>query len=299
MAKSADKAYGAESRGGSTMLYDPKKLTLIKDREHRFYDARIELPLKEEVVASIMLLGVQNPVQVWKDRETGEVFVVDGLQRVKNAIEANRRLVKDGLPAKQIPGVALKGTREHAFAVKVLLNGGRQDPTPLDQARLAERLLSMGYDERTTGTILHLTPGTLKNYRALLECSAPVKKAVEEGLPVTFAYKLAKLEPAEQREQLAKMLKASEGVHGKKKRAKKMRAATGEIHPRSKHEIAELTASLKQDTGRGDRSQAWIDCLAWVQGFDTETPAVSPRELSNGVVKAMAGGDSLARFGDP
>lgn len=264
MAKSADKAYGAESRGASTMLFDPSKLEFITDKKHRFYDPRIELPLNRELIESIKKFGVQQEIKVWKDRETGDVWIVDGLQRTKNNVAANKELVKEGQPAKLIPAVTLHGTLEHAFAIKALLNGGRQDPTPQDQARLAERLLEMGYDEKTTATILHLTPATLKNYRALLECSAPVRAAVEDGtLSATMAYKMSKLEPSEQKEQLAKMLKAADGVKGKRRRGKKMRAATGEKKMRSKKEIGTMRARIEAVAPEAKTTLAVLD---WILG---------------------------------
>jgi ParB family chromosome partitioning protein len=247
------------------MFYEPSKLKFITDKKHKFYDPRIELPLKRELIDSIKKFGVQQEIKVWKDRESGDVYLVDGLQRTKNCVAANKELLKEGFPQRLIPAVTLHGTLEHAFAIKVLLNGGRQDPGPQDQARLAERLLEMGYDEQTTATILHLTPSTLKNYRALLECSAPVRAAVDDGtLPITMAYKLAKLEPAEQKETLAKMLKAAHGVSGKKRRGKKMRAVTGEQKMRSKKEIEAMIATLEERLG--SIASGTIKLLQWVLG---------------------------------
>ncbi len=265
MAKSADKAYGAESRGASTMLFDPSKLKFITDKKHRFYDPRIELPLNRELIDSIKEFGVQQEIKVWKDRETGDVWIVDGLQRTKNNVAANKELVKEGKPAKLLPAVTLHGTLEHAFAIKALLNSGRQNPTPQDQARLAERLLEMGYDELTTAKILCLTPSTLKNYRALLECCAPVRAAVEDGtLSATMAYKMSKLEPAEQKEQLAKMLKAADGVKGKRRRGKKMRAATGEQKMRTKKEVEKMIKMVEEKFG--DAAEGTLKLLRWVLG---------------------------------
>jgi ParB family chromosome partitioning protein len=267
MAKSADEAYGAESRGSSTMLFDADKLKLITDKKHALYDERVEIPVNEEVVASIMLTGVNQPIHVWKNRETGEVIVLDGKQRVKNTIEANRRLKKQGLPAKQIPGIAFKGDQQHALGKMVILNEGRQDPTPSVRAHLAERLLNAGYEEAQVGTILHLKPGTLRNYRAFLECTSSVKSAVESGkLAITFTYGLAKLEPAAQKKKLATLLEAAKGVEGSHRRGKKMRAASGELRSRSKKEIL----AMRDNT----RSGVWADCLDWVLGKDVEAPPV-------------------------
>ena len=88
MAKNSKDAYGAE---GTTSLlsFDPDKLVLVEDKNSPLYDPRIDLPIDEPMVASILALGVQEPVLVWKDPEDGQVKVVAGRQRVKNAREAS------------------------------------------------------------------------------------------------------------------------------------------------------------------------------------------------------------------
>lgn len=267
MAKSVDQAYGAESRGSSTMMFDANKLKIITDKKHPLYDERVDLPVNESVVLSIMMTGVRQPIQVWKDPESGDVIVLDGKQRVKNTLEANKRLKKAGELPKQIPAIALKGNSQHALGTMALLNEGRQDTTPLGKARLGERLMNAGYDETQVGTLLHLKAGTLKNYLSLLTCSSVVKNAVESGnLAPSLAYRLAKLEPAEQKTQLAKMLKAAEGVEGHRRRGKRMKEATGDAGPkmRSKKEIKTMIAALAERFGA--TAQGTIDLLEWVLG---------------------------------
>lgn len=265
MAKSVDQAYGAESRGSSTMLFDVEKLKIIKDKKHPLYDERVEMPLDETVIESIMLSGVHVPIKVWKNPEDGEVVVLDGKQRCANAREANKRLKKDGQPTRQILGIVFHGSLKAALAEMIILNKGRQDTTPQADARSAERLLEAGYSEAETGTILHLKSGTLKNYRALLGCTAVVRAAVDdEKILPTDAYKLSKLEPAEQKEKLAVMLDAAKGVVGKRRRAKKMRAATGEKKMRSRKEVQTMINMLTERFGKA--AQGTIDLLAWVMG---------------------------------
>jgi ParB family chromosome partitioning protein len=249
------------------MMFDAHKLKIIADKKHPLYDERVDLPLDESVVLSIMMTGVRQPIQVWKDPETGDVIVLDGKQRVKNTLEANKRLKKAGELAKQIPGIALKGNSQHALGTMALLNEGRQDTTPMGKARLGERLMNAGYDETQVGTLLHLKAGTSKNYLALLTCSAVVKSAVDSGnLAPSLAYKLAKLEPADQKKQLAVMLKAAEGVEGHRRRGKKMREATGDTKPkmRSRKEVQSMIQDLIERFG--DKAQTTIDLLEWVLG---------------------------------
>jgi ParB family transcriptional regulator, chromosome partitioning protein len=288
MAKSVDELYGAESRSSSTMLFDVEKLKIIKDKKHPLYDDRVEYPLNEELIASIMFGGVNVPIKVWKDSESGDVVVLDGKQRCANAHEANKRLKKDGQPTRQIPGIAFKGSLKAALAQMIILNKGRQDTTPQADARSAERLLEAGYSEPEVGTILHLKPGTLKNYLALLSCPAVVRAAVDKGdLQPTDAYKLSKLEPAEQKEKLATMLEAAKGVVGKRRRAKKMRAATGEKKMRSRKEVAAMLAVLVEKFGSA--AQGTIDLLRWVMGEkapDMERMSKKSKESTNGVAEA-------------
>jgi len=278
MAKSADQAYGAENRaGGTIMMFDPSKLVVIKDKKDDLYDKRVELPLNEEVVASIMLGGVHKPIVVWKDPETGTVIVLDGKQRMANGLEANKRLVKEKRPVRLIPGTVFKGDRKAALAKMIVLNEGNQEPTASNRAESAKRLLAAGYSEAEVGTILHLKIGTLKNYSALLSCAAVVRAAVDaEDIQPTDAYKLSKLEPAEQKEKLATMLEAAKGVVGKRRRAKKMRVATGEKKTRSKKEILKMIEVLGERFGK--KAEATIDLLKWVLGEDPpdlNRPAVS------------------------
>src|SRR5271169_4990334 len=178
-AKSADQVYGAENRaGGTVMMFDPEKLSVITDKKDNLYDKRVELPLKPEVVASIKAGGVNKPIVVWKDPETSNVIVLDGKQRRSNGLEANRQLVAEGKPARLIPGMVFKGDRKAALAKMIVLNEGTQEPTASNRSESAKRLLEAGYTEGEVGTILHLKPGTLRNYQALLSCVAAVRDAV-------------------------------------------------------------------------------------------------------------------------
>ncbi|WYX51237.1 hypothetical protein WJ977_00655 [Achromobacter xylosoxidans] len=103
MAKNSVEAYGASGKT-NVLSFETDALTIITDPAHSLYDERIQLPLDEAITLNIMALGVREPILVWKDPETGKVLVVDGRQRVRHAIEANRRLAERGEPPILVPG---------------------------------------------------------------------------------------------------------------------------------------------------------------------------------------------------
>src|SRR5580692_10690815 len=86
---------------GKTDVYffDPRDLVLVTDKDDLLYDARVEDPVNEALVASLMYapdgkssLGVIQPVTGRRNQESGKVEVVAGRDRVKAGREANRRL---------------------------------------------------------------------------------------------------------------------------------------------------------------------------------------------------------------
>lgn len=79
--------YGAVGRG-DTLNFRPEDLKVITDAKHPLYDARVERPVDEAMVLSIMSLGIIEPLVIARDGES--VYVVDGRQRRLNAIEANK-----------------------------------------------------------------------------------------------------------------------------------------------------------------------------------------------------------------
>ena len=111
MAKNSVEAYGASGKT-NVLSFETDALTIITDPAHSLYDERIHLPLDEAITLNIMALGVREPILVWKDPETGKVLVVDGRQRVRHAIEANRRLTARGEPG----FVLADGTPNPAYA---------------------------------------------------------------------------------------------------------------------------------------------------------------------------------------
>jgi ParB family transcriptional regulator, chromosome partitioning protein len=273
--KSSKAAHGAEGKG-NLLLFNPEDLVLVTDKTHKLYTPSVEDPVHDGLVASIVYKGVVEPVIVWKDPELGKSCVVDGRHRVKAAREANKILKRRGEPIKLVPGVVARGTVQAAMGVMVMANEGRTEQTPMNRARSAERLLESGYDEAQVATLLHCSPGALKNYLALTACSASVRTAVEQGrLPPTVAYKLSKLTPAEQKARLEKMLTAAPGPK-KRGSGKKMRQAAGERTMRGRREIKNMIRRLEPGLA--------FDLLAWVLGGDEPSLPKDPDVVPAGKI---------------
>lgn len=266
MAKNSIEAYGAEGKT-NLLQFDPANLTLITDKKHELYDPRVNDPIDAELVASIKMKGVVEPIIVWKDPETGLTCVVDGRGRTKANVEANKQLVAENLPIKLINAVVGKGDARTVMATMVLANEGRREPTATGRGAMARRLLDQGYTEAQTAVLLHCSRPTLTNYLSLAGATAAVREAVDsKKIGPTQGYELAKLEPAKQRETLTAMLTAAEGETGKRKRSKKMRAASGKTVRPSVNELKEFHTEVSDVGTESHYRDTVLAVLDWVLG---------------------------------
>jgi ParB family transcriptional regulator, chromosome partitioning protein len=274
MARNSRQAYGAT--GETKVLHlEPERLTLVKQREHVLYDKRVELPVDEALVESIMAVGILQPIGIHKDTESGEILVVWGRQRVKAALEANKRLKKQKCEPVLVPCVVRRGNEgAELLGLSITENELRQNDTPLGRAEKMRRLLEMGRSETQLATTFGVTTATVKNTLALLEATADVRRAVDTGkLSASVAYRLAKEEPGEQRRRLKKILKESPAPVGERKRrsrgaGKKAREiATGVSEGRSKSQLEWMLQRLEnfEEIKENDRKVATAT-LRWVLG---------------------------------
>ena len=183
----------------------PEKLKIQADPTGKFYDKRVDLPLIEETILNIMALGVQETI-VAVSTEEGD-FVISGRQRTKHAIEANKRLVKQGSEPLLVP---VKFTRNGDMIplVEVALNEHRQDDSPMMRIEKAMALRDRYSDEQIAATF-RIGVAQLKNWFKADSLSAPVKKLVEKGtISVSAASKFASLEPAEQKEKVEALIES-------------------------------------------------------------------------------------------
>lgn len=210
------------------LMFDPEALTLVTDESSPLYDERVHLPIDERMVLNIMAVGVIQPISVKKNAETGATEVVTGRQRVKNAREANKRLAARGDPTIKVPATVQRADAVTLAGHVVSENEIRTADTPMGRAHKMAGLLSRGRTEADLALLFGCTPATVKSTLALLDCCAAVRNAVEAGkIGVGHALKLAKLESGEQREKVAELIAAGEGVKPREK-AKAQRAVLGE-----------------------------------------------------------------------
>lgn len=190
-------------------LVPPEKLTLVTDENHFLYDERVHLPLDESMVANIMALGIKQNITIAKEGDA--LLVVNGRQRVKSALEANKRLAKLGEAPVAVPCVLQGGEEDDKFAVMISTNEICRADGILVKARKAARYLDRGHTPAEAATIFGVVPRTILNWIKLLGLCETVKDAVEAGrIGPTAAAQLADLAPAEQKERLKALLE-SEG----------------------------------------------------------------------------------------
>lgn len=258
MAKNSKDAYGASGKT-NVLMFEPEKLHLVTDKTHPLYDERINLPIEEGMVLNIKELGVLEPIIVWKDPETGRSCVVDGRQRVRHTIEANKRLAKEGKPLLMVPAVTKRGSAVRMAQAMVSANEIRQADTPLGRAKKMADALERGHDEQDLSLMFGCSVQTVRATLSLLDATQAVKDAVESGtVTVTQARQLASLEPEAQREKVKEIETATAGTSGHEK-ARRQRQVLGDAKPRLKTR-KEINKALESAEGE------YASALRWVLG---------------------------------
>jgi len=263
-------------------MFDPDDLVLVTDEKSPLFDERVHLPVDENLVLNIMFApdgvpqGVLEPVNVIRNAETGKVEVVSGRQRVKAAREANKRLKKRGLEPVRVPAMIQRASAHRAMGILISENEHRQDDTPIGRAKKAQRYIDLGRDEAEIAVLFGISVPSVKNLLALLDAPAAVRHAVEAGkISTSDGYKLARLEPSEAKEKVAKLIEHAPRTPGKKrsKNAKKAR----EIVDGAKGSDKTPKISAKAEDAVATDIAAWID-QKW-------------KEVPGGLLKALRAGE--------
>lgn len=190
------KRLGGDVKIGKHMLAYPDQLTLVRDKAHPLWDPRVDMPVSEEMVISIMLHGVQEPIRVVADGD--KALVGKGRGRTQAAVEANRRLVKAGKDPLRVPVMPMAAADPGTQLERIILeNEIRRESTPMQRAQLLQRLLDTPVmAEPKTGqklavgrkrTLTECRPSfgksesTLRNWLDLLKLSPKFQAAVEAG----------------------------------------------------------------------------------------------------------------------
>ncbi len=214
----------------NAFLVAPEDLVLIEDKTHPRYDPRVELPINEGLVTSILSEGFHSTIRAYRDGT--KAVVLSGIQRTKAAREANRRLREKGLDPIRVEVRLERGDEGALFGVQVLANENRQDTSPMERARLLQRLIAFGRSEEQAGAVIGLDKTQAKRLLSLLDCAPQVQRAVEAGkCPPTAASKLAKLPREEQVAALDQVLAEGPSQRGK--------AAT----------VARVSKAIRKDNG--------------------------------------------------
>ena len=178
---------------------NPEALVIVIDKAHPLYDERANLDLSEHFVSSIMEHGILEPVLI---RKNGPLFeVMDGRQRVRGAIEANKRFSGAGSDKVVLVPVIMRRENDiDAAKVMIAANEIRQADTPLVRARKAQRLLDLGALLPEVARQFGIAVDTLNENLQLLNTSSEVQAAVESGeVPATAASAVASLPRSEQK----------------------------------------------------------------------------------------------------
>ena len=252
------------------MLVDPERVEIITDEKHVLYDERIKIPLSEALVRSLMKIGNKVPINARRDGD--RLIVVDGRQRVRAGVEANRRLKELGREPIRLKAVMERATEHDLFDTMIATNEIRQADSPLALARKVQKSLDMGRTLEECVITFGKEAPALKQLLAVLECAPQVQKAVMHGLPITSAAKLAKLPHAEQVVMLGEMEAA--GGATVREVVKKVQQKTGgkvDESPSKKlvkkvmHELeAQIAADKKDEKELRECVQATVSALRWV-----------------------------------
>jgi ParB family chromosome partitioning protein len=190
-------------------LVEPEDLVIIEDSKHILYDPRINLPLNEELVASINLVGVTTPILARKDGD--DLQVVAGRQRVRASREVNKRRKEKvegytGEPVR-VPVRTVRTDEKTLVNMMFAADIHISDPPLMRAKKISAALNERGMSNAEVALAMGVTTTTISNSLALFDCSPRVQKAVENGLVVeTIARKMKDLAREKQDELLEQML---------------------------------------------------------------------------------------------
>jgi len=199
----------------------------VEGKVHFLYDAtRVRLPVPDAFVRNVMKIGIKEPVIVTK--VDGNAIVVDGMQRVKVGREAKKRLLELGDDTFRVPVIMQGGEEGDLLEVSVSANEFRVEPTILNRARRAQLMLDHGKSMEEVARAFGVTTKSISNWLTIRGLSAPVRKAVEDGLiDPTPAAGLAGLSTEEQKAKLEELLSGGDHKPTAQEVRAKVKKSTG------------------------------------------------------------------------
>lgn len=241
----------AKARGDS-LLALPEELIVEQNESGLLYDSRSELawlPEHEELTTSLDAQGNLLPVIVRRDGD--RYIVVDGRQRVRCALEVNRRRREDadwqsyGQDSMRLRCRVVRGSDDDILRMVFAANI-RVNDTPLVRAKKFQHALNLGKTPEWIAQALGgIRPSTVRSAVQLLDCCDEVQKAVDEGrLAETVARGMVPLSHDEQRKALAEM-EATGELQGQKARDRVRRRKEEKKGNFDKHMAARLFLERK------------------------------------------------------
>lgn len=276
MGRSSREVYKAKAES-KVMHLDPSLLTIVTDPKHPLFDERATQEVSDEFVCNIDFHGIIEPIVIRKNTETDELEVVAGRQRVRAAIEVNKRRKKRGDKLILVPAMVRRGEDLTMMHVMASENEARVANTPMQRAKLMQRMLEHGSTEKDVAVSMSCSIATVKNHLGLMEAPAAVRNAVQTGkVSAAVGYKLAKLPAAEAKAKLAEATTAAPKIPGRRTGAskKQMEVVTGvtaTIHPKSRIEIESLRDSIEDHLHlAGEIKRVMVAVCDWVLGDPDE-----------------------------
>ena len=236
-------------------------------------DSRVNLPVDESMVLSIMAMGVQQMIKVVV--YGGVPYVVDGRQRVRAARVANLRIAEaaarggDRGPV-TVRAEAINGARvsdDLLARCVVAMNAHRVEDDPLTKAEKAERLRARGMNDDDIAITFGVTTQAVSDWARLSGLAAPVRKAVRDGqLTAHAAAELASLPHAEQAKKLEEIL-----ASGVKPTAKNIRRnVKPESEPRPSGRVVNKLIKVAATREDLELPEGFLLALRWVRGVVSE-----------------------------
>jgi ParB family chromosome partitioning protein len=212
----------------NAFMLDPDKIVIVgldtaDDDKHVLWDPRIKLEPTEEMIRSIRVYGIIEPITVAKDGD--KTIVVDGRQRVKAAREAAKRMREAGEGELLVPAIVRRADDLDLMFISRAANSCRTVDSPLVHAKNAQRMIDHGCSEAQVAASFGVTVRGVQQWLKLLDLAPEVKRAVEAGkLTASAASSLSKLSRDDQREKLVAIVEKAQ-VTGKKPTARAVKTA--------------------------------------------------------------------------
>jgi ParB family chromosome partitioning protein len=234
------------------------------------YDERSDLPVDENLIASILYYGQIQPIVVRKNGP--DLEVVAGRQRQKAILEINRRARERGERTMKIQARLIRGTDAEHYGITIAENEIRRQDDPVIKAQKASRLLKFGLTVQDIATTYGVQPRAVEEWLSLTEVAPEVQAAIQSGeIAAGVGVALAELPRDEQAAKLEEMKAAAED--GKTVTVKQARREVGGMAKSGrpnrppalalKHSARQVASWLNEICQKPIKEQFWVYWGYW------------------------------------